>query len=90
MNDEETNETLNRYAVIVEDVAKELVKTNGMGPRELIAVLGVALVRANFQHAKDGRETSALEDAFRFMRGLNDGMVADYVKSQREDAEAIH
>lgn len=90
MTDKEKSDNLNRYSRILEDVAKSIVEQHDMGPREMIAIIGVALVRANFVHAKDGKETSALEDAFRFMRALHDDMVADYVKSHREDAEGVH
>ena len=90
MNDEEKSEALARFAHILEDVGKAIVERHDMGPRELIAIIGVTLVRANFVHSKEGRETSALEDAFQFMRGLHDKMVEDYVKSHREDEEAVH
>lgn len=71
------------------EIAEEITADEGYGPREMIAALCLAFVRANFINARDGKETTALEDAFRFMRAAHDDLMKAHLES-RETSETAH
>lgn len=71
------------------EIAEEMTQDEGHGPREMIAALCLAFVRANFVNARDGKETAALEDSFRFMRAAHDDLMKAYL-ADREAPEAVH
>lgn len=73
----------------IEDTAEAMAKQADLGPREMIAAICLSLVRANFTNARDGRETSALEDAFRFMRAAHGDLMNAYL-ADREAAGVVH
>lgn len=85
---------MNKHNVIdmadaIEDTAEAMAKEADLGPREMIAALCLSLVRANFTNARDGKETSALEDAFRFMRAAHNDLMNAYL-ADREAAGVVH
>ena len=73
----------------IEDTAEAMAKEANLGPCEMIAAICLSLVRANFTNARDGKETSALEDAFRFMRAAHDDLMNAYL-ADREAAGVVH
>lgn len=70
-------------------MAQTMATRADFGPREMIAALCLALVRFNFTEAKDGHETKALEDAFRFMRAAHGDLMNAYL-ADREAAGVVH
>jgi hypothetical protein len=85
---------MNKHNVIdmadaIEDTAEAMAKEANLGPREMIAALCLSLVRCNFTNARDGKETSALEDAFRFMRAAHNDLMNAYL-ADREAAGVVH
>lgn len=73
----------------IEDTAEAMAKEANLGPREMIAAICLSLVRANFTNARDGKETGALEDAFRFMRAAHNDLMNAYL-ADREAAGVVH
>ncbi len=85
---------MNKHSVIdmadaIEDTAEAMAKEANLGPREMIAALCLSLVRRNFTNARDGKETIALEDAFRFMRAAHGDLMNAYL-ADREAAGVVH